>query len=197
MWGANLLRWHGERDNINSPFDPLRSPMASHMGGAGLKECPSFRDFPDQAGQASAFEAGCGGYGYNSSYIGGRNDLYGMKSAALAHSASDKDIANPGATVMFTDSAFVSANQQKIAYSFCEPPFWQIVAGGPPSTSRPSPSIHFRHLGKANVAWADSHVTSHELSFSVKNGSKITGDEAVKQAIGWFGPDDNSLFDLK
>jgi len=200
----NLKRWHGERDSMNDAFDPQRSPMISQMGSAGLKECPSFRkefDFSDESGQEAAFEAGCGGYGYNASYIGGRYDRYGCSSVAAAHSARVEDIRNPGDTVMFTDSAFVSnigSSRRKVAYSFCEPPFWQLNVG-PPSNMNPDPTIDFRHLDQCNVAWADGHATSRSMDFTVsyQTHSLISGDEAAEQGVGWFGPQDNSLFDLE
>jgi prepilin-type N-terminal cleavage/methylation domain-containing protein/prepilin-type processing-associated H-X9-DG protein len=204
IWWPNLKRWHGERDSVNEAFDPQRSPMMPQMGSAGLKECPSFRkefDFSDESGQEAAFEAGCGGYGYNASYIGGRNDRYGASPVAAAHSARLEDIRNPGETVMFTDSAFVTmigSSRRKVAYSFCEPPFWQLNAG-PPSDMRPNPTIDFRHLDQCNVAWADGHATSRSLDFTVsyQTHSLISGEEAAEQGVGWFGPQGNSLFDLE
>ena len=51
----------------------------------------------------------------------------------------------------------------------------------------PWPTIHFRHRGRANVAWADGHVTSEALA--------RTGGKWASRQLGWFGPDDNSLFD--
>lgn len=204
LWYPNLKRWHGQRNNIAEEFDPQQSPMMPQMGGEGLKECPCFEagvDFADESGQDAGFEAGCGGYGYNASYVGGRNDLYGCSPDAPANSANFDDVTTPSQTVMFTDAAYVSVvggNETKIAYSFCEPPFWQLNIG-PPSSMRPDPSIDFRHLKETNVAWVDGHADSHELSFTVsyQTHSCITGDEATEQGIGWFGPEDNSLFDLK
>ncbi len=72
------------------------------------------------------------------------------------------------------------ANGLLIEYSFAEPP--QFAGGG-----TPWPTIHFRHRGRANVAWADGHVSSETL--------ERTDCRSADHALGWFGPDDNSLFD--
>jgi len=202
MWGDNLKRWHGERDEINEVFDPQEGPMRPQLGSNGIKQCPSFTDALETAGQSAAFEAGCGGYGYNASYVGARTDRYGAAAEAFLHSAAASDVRVPAETIMFTDTAYaeeVGDSRRKIAYSFCEPPFWQLQAGGPPSNSRPNPTVHFRHLGKANVAWMDGHVSSRQLqfSFSYSTHSRLSADEAAKQGLGWFSPEDNSLFDLQ
>lgn len=196
LWHPNLERWHGKRDTASEPFEPARSDMARYFGESGrVKQCPGFVRGSDYR---SGFEDGCGGYGYNASYIGGRNDLYGTSPTASAHSTRLSDIRSPTSTVIFTDAAYIiSSDYTKAAYSFCEPPFWQLNPG-PPSTMRPNPTIDFRHLGQCNVAWVDGHVDRQDLAFSVDylTHSYATGDEAEAQGVGWFGPEDNSLFDL-
>ncbi len=201
LWSDNKLRWHGGRDAGNQPFDPTRSPLIRYMGTGKVKQCPSFltdMDYTDDATNPAIFEAGGGGYGYNQQYIGGRNDLYGMSAKALKHSAKAANIRNATETVMFTDCVYFSS-AGKIAYSFCEPPFWHIDAGDKPSPFRADPSIDFRHLGTTNVGWADGHVTSEPMTFSIgyQTHSMISGEEAKRRQVGWFGPDSNELFDLK
>ena len=174
--GANSIRWHGVREG--KAFDGAQGPLAPYLGGGGasawVRRCPGFR--PDAPG----FEASCGGYGYNALGVGaelcrpGGGQTVGMPAGAVAH---------PAATVMFADAAYLQGNGAKaklIEYSFVEPP--QFAGGG-----TPWPTIHFRHRGRANVAWADGHVTSEALA--------RTGGKWTAYALGWFGPDDNSLFD--
>ena len=147
-------RWHGIReasgvspDPAENMFDPARGPLARYLSKDGqVKKCPSFRDYTDD-GALNAFEAACGGYGYNATYIGGRADLYGTGGQAAQHSARITDVRQPADTVMFTDTALAQLQPPDvllIEYSFCEPPFWQIEPGEP-SHFRPTPSIHFRH----------------------------------------------------
>ena len=173
----NTIRWHGVREG--KAFDGSKGPLAPYLGGGGasawVRRCPGFH--PDAAG----FETSCGGYGYNALGVGselcrpdGGGATVGMPAGAVAH---------PAATVMFADAAYLQGNGKKaklIEYSFAEPP--QFAGGG-----TPWPTIHFRHRGRANVAWADGHVTSEALA--------RTGGKWTAYALGWFGPDDNSLFD--
>ena len=175
--GPNTIRWHGVRDG--KAFDGAQGPLAPYLGGGGasawVRRCPGFR--PD----ADGFETSCGGYGYNALGVGSEAcrpvehpERFGMQPGALAH---------PAATVMFADAAYLQGNGTKaklIEYSFAEPP--QLIGG-----IAAWPTIHFRHRGKANVAWCDGHVTSETLA--------RTGGRWASHQLGWFGPDDNSLFD--
>ena len=175
--GANSIRWHGVRDG--KAFDGSKGPLAPYLGGGGasawVRRCPGFH--PDAPG----FEASCGGYGYNALGVGselcrpdGGGQSVGMPAGAVAH---------PAATVMFADAAYLQGNGAKaklIEYSFAEPP--QFAGGG-----TPWPTIHFRHRGRANVAWADGHVSSETLAW--------TDGRSAGHALGWFGPGDNALFD--
>ena len=89
---------------------------------------------------------------------------------------------------MFADSGFAQSNV--IEYSFAEPRFH------PEFGSRADPSIHFRHLGRANVAWCDGHVSTDKRTFTWSSGF-YEGDPD-RLGIGWFGwTDDNSIFDLR
>ena len=182
----NLHRWHGLRDSIGEPFDPSGGPLAPYLGPqAAVRACPSFE--PDIAG----FEAGNGGYGYNNAFIGvqvietspGVYLVDDDRSGARAVS-----VKRPGATIMFTDAAFVSG--QLIEYSFAEPRFH------PQFGSRADPSIHFRHDKRTSVAFGDSHVEQKLRTFTWSSG--LYQGDPERFDIGWFGKsDDNRLFDLK
>ena len=175
--GANSIRWHGVRNGRE--FDGARGPLAVYLGGGGssawVRRCPAFR--PDAAG----FEAACGGYGYNALGVGseiclpgGDGHRRGMQPGAIAH---------PAQTVMFADTAFLQGSGHRarlIEYSFAEPP--RFASGG-----IPWPTIHFRHRGKTHVAWCDGHVSAEERARPEAS--------VADSALGWFGPDDNSLFD--
>lgn len=204
MFGpVNRQRWHGVRKRATEPFDPALSPLAAYLGGDGrMQQDPAFAPTVQTAEQG-AFEAGCGGYGYNHAYIGARADRFGLGQRAFSTSARTAEVGRPAETVMFADTAYLvglDAASGMMAYSFAEPPLHVGIAGVPAGAGplRPNPSLHFRHSGRANTGWADGHVAARGMSFS---GPYIThgqaGAEQAKAAgLGWFGPEDNSLFDL-
>jgi prepilin-type N-terminal cleavage/methylation domain-containing protein/prepilin-type processing-associated H-X9-DG protein len=219
IWSSsNLRRWHGVRKSKNKAFDPLKGPLKSYLADGEVKRCPAFReiDYLTIAGQNSQnFEAGCGGYGYNDEYIGGRSDRYGMGEGSK-HSAKNYDVRNSADTVMFADAAFRQRVNNKtdvfIEYSFVHPPYWvwylqmmgnvsddELAANAESWGGRPNPTIHFRHCGFANVCWSDGHVTKETMDLSspyITHAVMPEGDTAA-MALGWFGPDNNTLFDLE
>lgn len=179
--GRNNNRWHGARTTSSTSFDPAKGPLAPYLGqGHAIKQCPEFK--PDSAG----FEAGCGGYGYNACGVGSQSYLRGANKGAQRGMAPGA-IQNAAQTIMFADAAF-AGSAGLIEYSFAEPVRHISDSAPPRETSSAVPSIHFRHGGYANVVWADGHVSSEPYS---RLGSGISAENA----IGWFGPDNNSLFD--
>lgn len=202
-------RWHGVRispgvssDPRENWFDPAKGPMAGYLGGDGkVKACPEFGGFVVE-GAANAFEAGTGGYGYNATYIGGRNDLYGMSQEAARTTAREDQVSQPSRTVLFTDAGMAQREAGRgvyvTEYSFCEPPFFHLVPGPEASGMRASPSIHFRHVGRrCSVAWVDGHVEMMELARSGAGVYGVSEEENRRLGFGWFEPDSNELFDLR
>ncbi|QDU70381.1 hypothetical protein Pan265_02070 [Mucisphaera calidilacus] len=176
----NLHRWHGQRDAIDEPFDSARAPLFPYFQSVDVKRCPSFE--PEIAG----FEASCGGYGYNRNYLGTDDpkELYSESSNRIDMAA------DPTRTVHFTDTAFSTDGEVLMEYSFAEPPFhaagWEA-----------SPSIHFRHQGGTNAGWLDGHMTRVSMTFTRGSAYGFTEEQNRQLGLGWFGPEDNSLFDLK
>ena len=193
--GGGQWRWHGWRPSSDVPFQPEKGPLWQYLGcSGGIKECPAM-DASDSY-SPNAFEAGCGGYGYNDDYIGGSYWKYGwtdLRSCMEAARASD--VQNPSRTVMFADAAIAQGHplQHVTEYSFCEPPYI-LGADGQPTPYRYTPSIHFRHNGRTLVAWCDGHVTSEDMTFTAPS---VYGGDNERFKIGWFGPDSNELFDLR
>ena len=185
----NNARWHGTRSNGSQPFDFAGSPLLKYLQTASVKRCPSFDFSP------TGFESACGGYGYNNHYIGSGEDEPSLQALAgtLGPLAWDLQIGNVAAKltqvrrssekIAFADTAM--ATPALIEYSFVEPP---TTVWGPNS-----PSIQFRHRDRANIAWADGHVTAEKFEWTYP-GLNAYGADNEKAHLGWFGPRDNTLF---
>jgi len=191
---GNLHRWHGVRDSTNEPFDSLRSPIAGYLGDGGVKECPKNVNFRKGDPWEWNFEDGGGGYGYNRTYIGSRV----WQSGADDITTKITEVGNPADTIMFADAAMSNLDggvPYYMEYSFVEPRYWFSSGQFHPEWGDPSPSIHFRHRGKANVAWIDGHVDAKVMV--VFNGLNAYGVKSYDMMLGWFEPIDNTPFDLK
>jgi prepilin-type N-terminal cleavage/methylation domain-containing protein len=196
----NLKRWHGQRltsgagTDEERTFDPTRGPLVDYIGSTGrVRYCPSFEDQLDH--DAPGFEVGTGGYGYNSAYIGGRNDRFGTNAKSARHTARTGDVHIPTETIMFTDAAFykiISGSTNIIEYSFAETPFVQQFPGVV-STMRHAPSVHFRHKANTHSAWTDGHVSGETMDFTHPQFKDFYTD----LGFGWFGPESNELFNLQ
>lgn len=190
--GSNLQRWHGTRTSTDEPFDPAKGPLAPYLGGSGrVRRCPTFMGFVSDNPGANTFESACGGYGYNDRGVGSQAYRYGYSAKGAERGMGPADIRDHARTVMFSDTAFpqpYDAPLYLIEYSFAEA--YHFVTGNPPKEfGQASPSIHFRHLGKANVVWCDGHVSSEVLTTESSQG------QFGLLGIGWFGGPDNVLFD--
>jgi prepilin-type processing-associated H-X9-DG protein len=189
FFSQNNDRWHGTRPDNNSPFDFETSRMRKELGTVKIRECPSFTFTEGSVG----FERSSGGYGYNDEYLGS-----GLGVPELAHlslpladyearvvntPAKASQIKNPAEKIAFTDAAI--ANPSIIEYSFVTPPL--DVDG-----NTTSPSIHFRHRHRANIAWADGHVTSESMDWTYP--VNVYGAKNGLLELGFFGPKDNRLF---
>lgn len=194
-------RWHGVRESSGvdpnpdkNTFDPKKGPLRAYLNNGQVKQCPTKVGFIKE-GCMNAFEAGCGGYGYNAEGVGSRSYQYGYCQKAMHSSMKTTEIEMAAQTVMFTDTAFVEGFKSKylIEYSFCKPPFRvtkDTWSGNVTEDCHNTPSIHFRHIDETNVTWCDGHVSAEKLSFS----DYFTGEEIREFKIGWFGPDSNLLF---
>lgn len=191
-------RWHGVRatPNANSSFDPSRGPLADYLVDGRVKECPEFFEYRRSDQDANAFESGTGGYGYNMAYIGSTLYQDDDPIAAVRSGTRDVRITEPARTIMFSDAALPQQGHL-VEYSFIEPPHTASPAhphGDPASENYLSPSIHFRHYGRANVMWADGHVTSEHWEWAPENNAYFARN--ARWSVGWFGPKNNLLFDV-
>ncbi|MEN6387241.1 MAG: prepilin-type N-terminal cleavage/methylation domain-containing protein [Phycisphaerales bacterium] len=191
---GGLHRWHGVRKTANDVFEPQKGPLVKYLSDGKVKECPEKKVFTQTDKWNTSFEKGCGGYGYNMVYIGSRYGQVGVNwNEAHKLTAKTTDIFRNAETLMFADSAFLK-NGNIIEYSFAEAPY-TLYGGQLITYNLMNPSIHFRHRGRANIGWADGHISSEKMA---KYGDKNASNARFTAVnLGWFGPLDNSLFDLK
>lgn len=188
-------RWHGVRDtpNPDSDFDPNKGALAEYLPDARVKECPVFTEFRKRGQVPNAFESGTGGYGYNAYYVGGKYDRFDWMTAPK-QTELDSAIREPGRTIMFADAA-IAQNGYIVEYGFLEPPYFVTndAPQGNVAWGFSSPSIHFRHEFRANVVWCDGHITSERYGWTTDEN--IYGGQNRQFGVGWFGPENNVLFD--
>jgi prepilin-type N-terminal cleavage/methylation domain-containing protein/prepilin-type processing-associated H-X9-DG protein len=201
MWddAGGLHRWHGVRDTSDEPFDPLRGPLIGYLGDGRVTECPLSVEFVKGQDWNTNFEQGCGGYGYNMTYIGSRITQSVPPSVqswkdSYAMTARVTEIAAPAMTLMFADTAMANDKKSLIEYSFAEPPF-TVYNGRPVTDFYMSPSIHFRHRGQSNVSWVDGHIEPRRMAGS--GDRNVYGANPGDFKLGWFEPLDNTPFDLQ
>ena len=201
-WSGGLRRWHGARKKRDDPFDPLRGPLAEYLGAGQVRQCPEDTAFVQAYEWNDSFEKGCGGYGYNMTYLGSTIWQGGVSSMAAYKNSyrlttKTQQVQHLWKTLMFADCAMGKIKNgvpYLIEYSFAEPPH-PVVNGEPLAKVFMSPSIHFRHRERANLAWADGHIDSRNIGpFDDDN---IYGVKSSEVMLGWFDPIDNNLFDLK
>ena len=195
-------RWHGvrETDDGTTSFDPKKGPLAEYLPDARVKECPEFTEMKRLDEVEGAFESGTGGYGYNYSYLGGTyymNSLFPGGDAA-EETTLDGRVRKPSETIMFGDAA-MPIDGHLSEYGLLEPPLFvdnENPHGHP--DWRQAPSMHFRHNMRCNVIWADGHATSERWGW-VHDGGEINvfGGNNAQWGVGWFGPKDNTLFDIE
>lgn len=186
-------RWHGVRPSPDGDFDPRRGPLAEYLADSRVKSCPVFIEFQERDEVDNAFESGTGGYGYNLPYVGGVAFVEEFPES-LRRGVIDARIQNPSDTIMFADAALPQPGYI-IEYGFIEPPHFVTPEHphGNPGAGFASPSIHFRHNKRANVLWADGHVTSERWEWTPEKN--VYGAVNRRWGVGWFGPRDNRFFD--
>ncbi len=193
LFDRNLERWHGTRASVADAFEVGGSPLRKYLRVEGIRRCPGF----EPVDVAGAFEKNCGGYGYNAEYIGSSVGVMPESIAGgITPAEMDRRFANvparanqvrrPAEKVMFADAAVAVVGGVLIEYSFVEPP---TAVGGWPK----DPTIHFRHRGRAMVAWADGHVSAEPMAWT-RDEPNVYGADNRRAMLGWVGDRSGSAF---
>jgi prepilin-type N-terminal cleavage/methylation domain-containing protein/prepilin-type processing-associated H-X9-DG protein len=144
-----------------------------------IQQCPSFIGSANWNGDPFT------GYNYNTSYLGhgqgeSQNDPTGQAAPVPAHTAA---IRQPSGTAMFGDGQY-SGGADKFMRAPLPNPGDANFSGG-----RYAGTQGFRHEGRCNIAFCDSHVAS--LSICCTNNAD--GAALVAPGTGFLS-NDNSLY---
>ena len=140
--------WYGSSNFTTGVVREEDGPMWPYMKSASVFGDPDAASIP-----ATGF--GRSDYGYNLLYLGGYGDFYDPAPGPpyTYGPASLASIEAPADTMLFVDSADYDSGQQKVVKDpFVIPPTFTTY--GVTETEQ----VHGRHLGLANVAFADGHV---------------------------------------
>jgi prepilin-type processing-associated H-X9-DG protein len=194
---SNLNRWHGARETMDDPFDYRRSPLLPYLGDGSVKKCPQKVDFRHGDPWEFDFEDGCGGYGYNMTYLGSR--VWAKGFSACGEPTKLTEVRQPSLKLMFADTAMAKKNTDGtpyyLEYSFAEAPYFASNGKVQTSWGYVSPSLHFRHNSSANIAWADGHAGSETMIEYNQNNAYDVNSASVM--LGWFGVLNNAYFQVK
>jgi prepilin-type N-terminal cleavage/methylation domain-containing protein/prepilin-type processing-associated H-X9-DG protein len=206
---ANRVRWFGSRTGPSASFATSGGTLSAYLEASGnLRECAAFSArLTELAARGEGFERGCGGYGYNNSYVGVKRGQDGRLVTDRVGERLERFV-RPAGAMLFGDAAFAAGTTgtaSVIEYSFLEPrwtPESPAALPGPTAGSggggfgvgtRPDPSVHFRHAGRAGIVWLDGHVTSESRTLTDSSG--LYPGDPMESGVGWFGAhDDNRLF---
>ena len=180
-WWCNQGTWVGK--NINQRRVDLRTEgMVATYSNPYSKACPAVASFAisqmgpaDENGNATEASVGdCrgGGYGMNVN-LGFRNR---SKSARLRAGS----VLYPARAVMISDT-ILDWSAELTVYPYYLTPRTTVTAAGGGNWGA---TQHFRHNGRANVAWVDGHVTSENP------GEFDVSDFALRENVGWLGDND-------
>lgn len=150
-------------DWVNYTFsDGLLSPYTKN---GQINKCPSFNPTKKEN-----YDAPYTGFGYNTSYIGWEQD-WGTGKPKNPPCKIGR-INDPSNTVVFADAAYWDKGPYRAPgiapVSYLRAPIMDannIVAG----------TVHYRHGGLANVAYADGHVKATNDKFNIKPGFEEYG----------------------
>lgn len=180
-WCCNMGTWVGQ--NVTQRRVDLRTAgTVADFTDPDAKCCPKVATFAlaqlgPESGDGRATDASVGncrggGYGMNIN-IGFRNTNRALRLRA-GH------VLRPARAVLLSDTILEWSADLAVYPYYLTPRTTVTAAGG----GNWSATQHFRHNGRANVAWVDGHVTA-ELP-----GEFDISDFALRENVGWMGTND-------
>jgi len=171
--GDDRHRWFGAK--VNGRYEPRDGPLVPYLrDGGALRECPSFRT-------AVGFDLGAGCYVYNDVGVGSLVARKGFVPGAYNVGVSQSELKSPAATAMFADGALdIGTGLAEYTFLVPCPEVSRVVFGW-----ELDPSVHFRHNGRASVAFADGHVASLKMQLSVISSPGYPKANPERNRVGW------------
>ncbi|OGV34983.1 MAG: hypothetical protein A2020_10630 [Lentisphaerae bacterium GWF2_45_14] len=184
--------WFGMRYNNNPQYDWADAPIAQSLSYKNrfVAICPEMYQLLSGSGRENSNYGF--GFGYNKS-VGSLQMLpfEKMDENADKRGIEISRISNPKSLMLFADTATRLDSEggrepqgEWAMYPFAESSSY--YREGRSVWGSNTPSVHFRHSGKANVSWVDGHVSLEKLG-------KSRGDWG-KSCIGYLGPVDDRYF---
>lgn len=171
--GDDRHRWFGVKEN--GRYEPRDGPLVPylHEGGA-LRRCPAFR-------ASAGFDPGTGAYVYNDTGVGSRVARTGFVPGAYNAGVSQSEIRQPAQTAMFADGALdIGTGLAETAFLVPCPEVALEVFG-----YVLDPTVHFRHGGRASVAFVDGHVESLPVRASAATSPGYPKAMPEAHGLGW------------
>ena len=142
----------------------------------------------------AAANTGTGGYGYSVA-IGTWSTTADY---LMTLPARQSLVQSPAETIMFADHAGIGSDGKYTEQIDLYAP--RMLVRDEDAGWDSSPTMHFRHGGKANICWADGHVTAEGPLTYTQSGWGVSEEGLKQHKIGWFGGSKENcmkLFKLK
>ena len=157
--------------------------LGPYTKNGAIFSCPSF-DYP--VDYDATYDRPYTGYAYNATYIGGDTNLNNGQPYIDPVTKKQRlpcllqQIRQPAKTVIFADGGYDS------------PVVPQNYLRAPSDARFPQGTVHFRHNGRAGVAWADCHVSASSNNVRIFTNSHY---HPANRLCGGLSADD-SAYDL-
>ena len=141
------VRWFLTYSFATGTYDFTSGYLQPYLKSSQIKTCPDATGIPGTDYESS--------YGVNFTYLSTLSSVDGIDYWTCAKFGQMDD---PSETILMTDAAYYSTFSNSLQFTTPNTSF-------PPSAVGAEPTVHGRHLGFAEVLWADGHVKGMKPQF--------------------------------